>query len=189
MASVSSMTASDAESIPPSTPTRGTNANATANTNNDPSTPDPSSSSKRTVVTAKRKEELLLKARAERKQWVGNIPLPFDPELLPNSQDTKRGASNRLWSSREGLDHFQSSLVFHDRLLQGATSVLSELYGIGSVLDDAEEKDECDGADAGDDADNRKKNLPNRPLSIDNVAERVGKLVSSKMKDVGHSPY
>ena len=118
---------------------------------NNPSTPVPSSSSssslssslKRTVVSTKRKEELLLEARAERKRWIRTIPLPFDPELLllgNNNHITdgkfKEDATNRLWSSREGLDRFQSSLVFRDRLLQGTTSILSELYGIGSALDD-----------------------------------------------------
>lgn len=91
-----------------------------------------------------------------------------------------------MWSSREGLDQFQSSLVFHDRLLQGATSVLSELYGIGSAVDDTEEKDEFDGTETGEDVD-AGKILPNRPLSIDNVAQRVGELVSIKTEDFGPS--
>jgi len=187
MASVSTMSASDAESIPPSTPTRSATTNATANATN-PSTSDPTSSSKRTVVTARRKEELLVKARSERKQWVGSIPLPFDPELLPNKHETKKGATNRLWSSREGLDQFQSSLVFHDRLLQGATCVLSELYGIGSAVDDTKEKDEFDGTETGEDADTGKI-LPNRPLSIDNVAERVGKLTKPFLEDEEHRDH
>lgn len=182
MASVSTMTASDDASIPPATPTRPASAN-------NPSTPVPSSPPspmKRTVVTAKRKEELLLQARAERKRWIRTIPLPYNPDLLLANRTTdgrtKQDATNCLWSSREGLDQFQSSLVFRDRLLQGATSILSELYGIGSALDDTDgESDECDGNDGEEDANNRRKALPNRPLSIDNVADRVGKLVSGEV--------
>ena len=180
MASVSTMSASDTESIPSATPTNAANTNE-----NNASTPASSSSSsvKRTVVTAKRKEELLLQARAERKQWVRSIPLPFDPDLLSKNHKTNGDATYRLWSSREGLDRFQSSLVFQDKLLQGATSVLSELYGIGDALDDAiEEKDGSDGSNAGEDAYNRRKSLPNRPLSIDNVSDRVSRLVSNTMK-------
>ena len=221
--SVSTMTTDSASaSVPPATPTSA-NASANANTSaNNLSTPVPSSSSsssvssslKRTVVTAKRKEELLLEARAERKQWIRTIPLPFDPELLlfadNNNQKadgkTKAGATNRLWSSREGLDRFQSSLVFRDRLLQGTTSILSELYGIGSALnyddygadvdvdvdvdidvdvDAGEEKDDISDGDGGEDGQNcRKQQPPNRPLSVDDVADRVERLVSNKNKNI-----
>ena len=179
MASISATTASDSEPIPSATPTKISNETVTEN---NPSTPAPSTSSssiKRTVVTAKRKEELLLQARAERKQWVRSIPLPFDPELLSSkNQKANSDATYRLWSSRDGLDSFQSSLIFHDRLLHGATSVLSELYGIGSALDDDDECEEKDGEFEGSNT-GESKGLPNRPLSIDNVADRVGKLVST----------
>lgn len=176
MASVSTTTASDAESIFSATPSKTSNDNASEN---NPSTPAPSTSSssvKRTVVTVKRKEELLLQARAERKQWIRSIPLPFDPELLSSkNQKTNSDSTYRLWSSRDGLDSFQSSLVFNDRLLHGATTVLSELYGIGSALDDDDTCEEKDGESDGN-AREESKNLPNRPLSIDNVADRVGRL-------------
>jgi hypothetical protein len=193
--SVSTMrTDSVSTSVPLATQTR-------ASANN-PSTPVPSSSSsssslssslKRTVVSTKRKEELLLEARAERKRWIRTIPLPFDPELLllgNNNHITdgkfKEDATNRLWSSREGLDRFQSSLVFRDRLLQGTTSILSELYGIGSALDDddndaGEEKDDGNDGDGGEDGKNSRKHPPNRPLSVDDVADRVDRLVSNNI--------
>lgn len=178
MASVSTTSASDAESIPSATPAKTSTDNASEN---NPSTPAPSTSSssvKRTVVTVKRKEELLLQARAERKQWIRSIPLPFDPELLSSkNQKANSDATYHLWSSRDGLDSFQSSLVFNDRLLHGATTVLSELYGIGSALDDDDTCEEKDGESDGN-AREESKSLPNRPLSIDNVADRVGRLVS-----------
>jgi hypothetical protein len=120
----------------------------------------------------------LLKARAERKRWIQTIPLPYDPELfLANHTGDgkfKDNATYRLWASRESMDQFQTSLVFSDRLLHGTTSILSELYGIGSSLDD----DESDGEDGEEDDSNPPKDLPNRPLSVDDIAARVDRLVS-----------
>jgi len=218
--SVSTLTSpSDVASVPPSTPTRATSASASANASaststnaiasaNHPSTSDPASSSsssylKRTVVTAKRKEELLREARAERKRWIRTIPLPYDPNLLSTNanhttdEKTKDDATNRLWSSREGLDQFQSSLVFRGRLLQGATAILSELYGIGSNLDDGngpgpgEEKnnDESDGNGGGEGGKNRRKYLPNRPLSVDDIADRVDRFTKPFLVDEENEWY
>jgi len=91
----------------------------------------------------------------------------------------KDNATYRLWASREGLDQFQTSLVFNDRLLHGATSILSELYGIGSALDD----DESDGKDGEEDDSNAPKDLPNRPLSVDDIAARVDRLAKPFLAD------
>lgn len=173
--SISTMTpSSDAAPVPPGTPTIAAGANSALAPVATPSS-SASSAMKRTVVTAKRKDELLLEARAERKRWIRNIPLPYDPELLANHATDGKAEDevrNRLWNSREGLDQFQNSIVFRDGLLQGATSILSELYGIGSILDDSGE-----GNDNGEDGNkNVRKDLPNRPLSVDDVASRVERL-------------
>jgi len=177
MASVVSNVASSQDSvpIPPETPTSADNANNSSI--EDPTSSAPTSS-KQTVVTAKRKEELLLQARAERKRWVRSVPLPYDA-LLVTDEKAKQDAANRLWS-REGLNNYQNSLSkFNSGLLSGATSVLSELYGIGNALDD-DEDEEKEGFDENDNI-NRERNLPNRPLSVNDVAARVDKIVSQSV--------
>ena len=137
-----------------------------------------SSSSKRTVVSAERKEELLLKARAERKRWVRTVPLPYDPRLMSvrHSRTTLAASieeydDDESHSSKAGMKRFQRSLVFGDRVSRNATAILSELYGIdSSTLDETNE--------SGDENEDDRMDLPNRPLTIDQVSERIDRLVS-----------
>lgn len=155
-----------------------------------------SSPLKRTVVTAKRKEELLLQARAERKRWIRKVSLPYDSKQLARvvgNSGVEEGATgsaaaangngtsdpaNQLWSSRDGLDKLQNSLICGNRFLPGTASVLSELYGISSTIDSDE--DNSSNNDESDN-DNIKKELRDHPLSLDEVADRVERLVSQEI--------
>lgn len=156
------------------------------------STPAPSSSSslslKRTVVTVKRKEELLLRARLERKRWIRTVTFPYDSKKLlkvikggntdtacttTNTNNNENATSLILSTSRRGqdggLDKLQDSLICSNRYLSNATSILSELYGI-KICDDDDNDDEDD--------DDDKNILRKYPLSIDEVADRIERLVS-----------
>ena len=164
-------------------------------------TPPPSpppSSLKRTVVTVKRKEELLLRARVERKRWIRTVTFPYDSKKLmkiinggnsnsdttrtcaapntTNTENTTITTSVLLSTSRRGhdggLDKLQNSLICSNRYLSNATSILSELYGI-TVGDDDDDDD-----DDNDNGDDDKNLLRKYPLSIDEVADRVERLVS-----------
>jgi len=148
-----------------------------------PSPSPPPSSLKRTVVTVKRKEELLLRARVERKRWIRAVTFPYDSKKLMkiinggnsnNNENTTITTSVLLSTSRRGhdggLDKLQDSLICSNRYLSNATSILSELYGI-TVGDDDDDDDNDN--DYGDDD----KNLLRKyPLSIDEVADRVERL-------------
>ena len=78
-------------------------------------------------VTNDRKHQLLLLARAERRKWVQQVPLPY--------------ASNRdrsdVWSAEDRLHPFQSSLACQK--IPAMTKVLSELYGLEDQLRTPEE--------------------------------------------------
>ena len=65
-----------------------------------------------------RKQRLLLQARADRRKWVQQIPLPFAPPVDPNN----------FWTRDDRLAKLYSSLAC--RHLPAVTKVLLELYGI-----------------------------------------------------------
>eukprot|EP00536_Pseudo-nitzschia_multiseries_P008481 jgi/Psemu1/20518/gm1.20518_g len=182
MASTGSTTSSS-DITSAATPTISTTASTTASAGAPGTSVAASSSSiaspspkKRLVVTAKRKDELLLQARAERKRWVREVPLPYDSKqlakLIGNSgaddgTAINTSAVNQLWSSRDGLEKIQNSLICGNRFLPGATTVLSELYGISSRI-------ELDGNEEGDSNRNindkdPKKELRDRPLSLEDA--------------------
>jgi len=158
-----------------------------------PSTSTPSSSPKRTVVAAERKEELLLKARTERKRWVRTVPLPYDPRLLPGSHSRATTAAsieeyddddvdddNTSQCSTAGIKRFQKLLVFDDRVSRKATAVLSELYGVdSSTLEGC--SDETN--ERGDDSEDYGTDLPKSPLTIDEVSERFDRLSKPFFED------
>jgi len=172
----------------------GTNPPKQQVTNSSSLSVSSSSSLKRTVVTVKRKEELLLKARAERRRWIRTIPLPYVPDGLARlSNDAEEGtkdvsaaavgATSRMWSSRDGLDKLQRSLICGNRFLPGATSVLSELYGIGGSLDVDEDEEEHDVNGDADNNNSRKKDPQNRPFTLDEVSSRVEQLAKPYWED------
>ena len=65
-----------------------------------------------------RKQRLLLQARADRRKWVQQIPLPFAPPVDPNN----------FWTRDDRLAKLYSSLAC--RHLPAVTKVLLELYGV-----------------------------------------------------------
>jgi hypothetical protein len=139
------------------------------------------------VVTPHRKEELLLKARAERRQWIEKVPLPYTPEYFcpPGTTMVSHISStetpgNDLWTTNiitptsntstpasggyNCLYKLQSS-VLCQKYLPSTTATISELYGLPTkslklaTLSTTEL-------------------LPSIPLNRIQVAERVGGLVS-----------
>jgi len=102
------------------------------------------------VVSQKRKEELLLIARAERRRWIEKVPLPYCPESFNqqhrqgsdsissrSSSDVGKNLGNDLWApsstssttTGSSLYKVKSSLVCQ-KYLPSATAVISELYGL-----------------------------------------------------------
>ena len=80
-------------------------------------------------VTTKRKKELLVEARKDRRKWIQRVPLPYTSPRDPNN----------IWSSDDRLYVVQSSLVCQK--ISSATKILSELYGLepeGSNRNDTE---------------------------------------------------
>mmetsp|Transcript_11512 Transcript_11512/g.33126 ORF Transcript_11512/g.33126 Transcript_11512/m.33126 type:complete len:752 (+) Transcript_11512:162-2417(+) len=189
--SISSSSDTTSAATPAISTTTSTNASAgvsvtpVAASSNSIASADPM---QRTVVTAKRKEELLLQARAERKRWVREVPFPYDAEqlsrIIGNSGAnvdgtaengiTNGSAVNQLWSSRDSLDKLQNSLICGNRFLPGATTVLSELYGINSTIGPDDEGQDDNNNDENGEAPN--KELRDNPLSLDEVADRVERL-------------
>ena len=74
-------------------------------------------------VHPKRKEELLLQARADRLQWIQKVSLPYRP--TSDSQKTDP------WSQDDRLVHFVSSHAA--KQLPTTLPLLSELYGVSST--------------------------------------------------------
>jgi hypothetical protein len=71
-----------------------------------------------TSVTEDRKLELLVQARAERRQWVHQVPLPYASARDPTN----------IWSTHDQLYPVQSSIAIQK--MPVITKVLSELYGL-----------------------------------------------------------
>lgn len=80
-----------------------------------------------TSVTQDRKEELLVKARGERRRWVQQVPLPYASARDPSN----------VWSSQDRLYPLQSSSVCQK--MPVVTRVLSELYGLENQLRTADQ--------------------------------------------------
>jgi hypothetical protein len=153
---------------------------------------------KRTVVTSKRKEELLLRARTERKRWIRTVTLPYDIKKLgsagtystntsDSSADTKSSPSTTRQNDCDGdngsLDKLQNSFICSNRYLSKATSVLSELYGITINDNDDDDDNDDDGHNVNAIVDNGDGldvgvGVKKYPLSIDEVSDRVERLVS-----------
>eukprot|EP00934_Nitzschia_sp_Nitz4_P003827 Nitzschia sp. Nitz4//scaffold3_size479765//343825//348135//NITZ4_000144-RA/size479765-processed-gene-1.535-mRNA-1//-1//CDS//3329550890//3817//frame0 len=72
------------------------------------------------AVTTERKEQLLLQARNDRRNWLFQVPLPYKKARDPNN----------IWSLDDRLYPVQSSLA--SQRLPTSTQVLSELYGLES---------------------------------------------------------
>lgn len=152
-------------------------------------TPVASSSSlllvpKVSVVTPRRKEELLVKARAERRRWIEKVPLPYSPESFrpPGSTAAETfppgSPGNDLWTLStssvvgdgrgDALFRIQSS-VLCQKYLPSATATISELYGLPTAKPVV----------AATTAVSSNYEPPfTKPLSMTQVAERVDKLVS-----------
>lgn len=147
------------------------------------------------VVTPQRKEELLLKARVERRQWIEKVPLPYDPECyqLMGRSTTSAAASNAsvgtpgidLWkcsgtSSTSGpnknnnnsLYKLQSSHVCQ-KYLPSATAAISELYGLPTTTTTKKSNPSSSSA-----VEDDVEPAMTRPLNLTQVTERVGALVS-----------
>ncbi|KAG7365334.1 vacuolar sorting protein 9 VPS9 domain containing protein [Nitzschia inconspicua] len=142
------------------------------------------------VVTPQRKEELLLKARAERRHWIEQVPLPYSLECYQPSRSssafarTLSGApGNDLWTmpsttttSGDGkgsnnLYKIQTSVVCQ-KYLPSATATISELYGLPTKpLKLVEEP-------------------ATSPLNLEQVAQRVESLVAPYLdaQNDGSSP-
>jgi hypothetical protein len=73
-------------------------------------------------VTHDRKQELLVKARADRRQWVRQVPLPYASARDPTN----------IWSTQDRLHPVQSSIVCQK--MPVLTKVLSELYGLENQI-------------------------------------------------------
>ena len=73
-------------------------------------------------VSASRKAELLVQARADRRKWIQIVPLPY----------ASQRDRNNVWSVEDRLNNLQSSLAC--KRLPVATQVLSELYGLESKI-------------------------------------------------------
>ena len=69
-------------------------------------------------VSQERKQQLLRQARAERRKWVHQVPLPYASARDPND----------VWAAQDRMHPFQSSLVC--QRVPVLTKVLSELYGL-----------------------------------------------------------
>ena len=80
-----------------------------------------------TSVSLERKKELLVQARADRRKWVQQVPLPYTNPRDPNN----------IWSLEDRLNHVQSSLAC--KRIPTATKVLSELYGLETNIRTSEE--------------------------------------------------
>lgn len=78
-------------------------------------------------VTNERKHQLLLQARADRRKWAQQVPLPFCSARDPNN----------VWSTEDRLHSFQTSLAC--QRIPTVTKVLSELYGLENQLKTPEE--------------------------------------------------
>lgn len=72
------------------------------------------------AVSYDRKLQLLLQARADRRQWVQQVPLPYASARDPNN----------VWSMEDQLQPFHTSLAC--KRAPAITKVLSELYGLES---------------------------------------------------------
>jgi hypothetical protein len=145
------------------------------------------------VVTPHRKEELLLKARAERRQWIEKVPLPYNPEYfrplgstMVSHPSTTGTPGNDLWTSLTTLTNRTSttattssdgcsslyklqSSVLCQKYLPSATATISELYGLPT-------KSLKSAAVA---TVSTSEPLPSIPLNTFQVAERVEGLVSA----------
>ncbi len=137
-----------------------------------PSKPPSSSTSLQlpavTVVTPQRKEQLLLQARAERRNWISRVPLPYSPQARAAARGAGGGGDlqDDLWSRNDALYRVQSSLVCQ-RYLPSATRTLSELYGLNDASAQGIGKPTTTST-----------TTTTNPLRLDQVAERVQKLVS-----------
>lgn len=137
------------------------------------------------VVTTKRKEELLLKARAERRHWIEKVPLPYVAGTLHERQISGTGGSsagnnnslgNDLWAvssvsttSNDGSSLYKvKSSVVCQKYLPTAPNVISELYGLPTVSTTANNAKSPVEPACG-------------PLGLMQVAERVETLVSDEM--------
>lgn len=78
-------------------------------------------------VTTKRKTELLVEARKDRRKWVQRVPLPYTSPRDPNN----------VWSLDNRLHIVQSSLAC--QRMGSATKILSELYGLETNRKNAEQ--------------------------------------------------
>ena len=72
------------------------------------------------AVSYDRKLQLLLQARADRRNWVQQVPLPYASARDPNN----------VWSMEDQLQPFHTSLAC--KRAPAITKVLSELYGLES---------------------------------------------------------
>lgn len=79
------------------------------------------------IVSPKRKKDLLVQARKDRRKWIQQVPLPYTQARDPTN----------VWSLDDRLNGVQSSLAC--KRLSAATKVLSELYGLETNTKSAEE--------------------------------------------------
>ncbi|CAJ1916223.1 unnamed protein product [Cylindrotheca closterium] len=79
------------------------------------------------TVSPRRKKDLLVQSRKDRRKWIQMVPLPYTQARDPTN----------VWSLDDRLNGVQSSLAC--KRLSSATKVLSELYGLESNTKSAEE--------------------------------------------------
>jgi len=79
-------------------------------------------------VTSERKQELLVQARAARRQWIQQVPLPYQARQEERVDDT----ASSIWESSPTLRLWSRSAL--GMKLPGSTQVLADLYGLSSGI-------------------------------------------------------
>ena len=78
-------------------------------------------------VALKRKKDLLVQARKDRRKWIQQVPLPYKQPRDPDN----------IWSLDDRLNAVQSSLAC--KRITSATKILSELYGLENNIRSSED--------------------------------------------------
>ena len=147
---------------------------------------------KMSVVTPQRKEELLLLARNERRQWIERVPLPYDAQQLHEGKKVKDDGSIDLWtlplsSSAAASSNNNNSSLYRMKIKSSIVSqkipsclgAISELYGVPTTLSTTETSS----------ATTNELSSSKQPLNIIQVAERIDSLVSSFTGVLDSFPY
>jgi hypothetical protein len=133
---------------------------------------------KMSVVTPQRKEELLLLARNERRQWIERVPLPYDSHVFEERKKVRDGdlwtlpISSSSGSSSGGGGSSSNSRCrakikssFVSQKIPSCLVAISELYGVPALSStELQTSSTCE--------------LSSKPLNTVQVAERIDSLVS-----------